>query len=117
MTKEGITANNMLFFCYDLIDGFSKVAENEFRRAGFREKPRIKILKDQIKYAAYDLRKITRDISMDDQTDFGETVDGLMKLLLIVADRSERNPKVLELVTAFAEKFESGGLNIKKFGV
>lgn len=118
MTTEFIYANTLSFFMYDMLETLDKLMTAEARLMGVKTRKREAALKAEIRYAVKDLRKLTTVMTDREQEHFGQTVDGLLRLMLIIADRAEDNPKVLELVTNFAAGFPSKNhINLKRFGV
>ena len=118
LSPEFIVANNLAFFLYDVLETLNKKMDDEAARKRIKQSPKVAAIRNQLKYATADMRAITRKMNDDDQDSFGATADMLLKLLLLIADRSEENDKVLELTCNFVESFKSEhSINIKKFGV
>jgi hypothetical protein len=102
----------------DMYETVSMVAEKEFHNAGLGEKPKVKMLKNMIKYGVKDLRAYTRQMPEIDQDWFGEDADKLLKLLLTAIDRTGDEGNALALFQNYIDAFESKyKLNIRKFGV
>jgi len=118
LSPEFVVSNNLTFFLYDILETLNKKMDDEAARKRIKQSPKVAAIRNQLKYATSDMRAITRKMNADDQDSFGATADMLLKLLLLIADRSEENDKVLELTCNFVESFKSEhSINIKKFGV
>lgn len=117
-SPELIYATNISFFLYDMLETLDTLAVSEAHRIGLKENARIRALKAELRYAAKDLRRVTLKISEEEQSDFGQTVDGLLKLILLVCEKSEENPNALISAIKFLESMPSGNIiNYKKFGI
>jgi hypothetical protein len=118
LSPEFKLANNLSFFLADILQTLFKLMDDEKKRKGLIEKTNVSAAKTAIKFAVSDIRRLTRGINESDQSDFGETCDRLMKLLVLISDRSEDNDKVLDLTIDFVEKFESKRrYKVGRFGV
>lgn len=118
LSPEFKLANNLSFFLADMLQTLFALMDDEKKKLQIIEKTDIAVSKSAIKYAVADIRRKTRDLKSGDQYDFGETCDRLMKLLVLISDRSEDNDKVLDLTIQFVERFESKRkYKINRFGV
>lgn len=118
VSVNGRVANILQFMLLDMYETVSMVAEKEFHKAGLGEKPKVKTLKNMIKYGVKDLRAYTRQMPDIDQEWFGEDADKLLKLLLTAIDRTGDEGNALALFQNYIDAFESKyNLNIRQFGV
>ena len=118
VSANGRVANILQFMLLDMYETVSMVAEREFHKAGLGEKPKVKTLKNIIKYGVKDLRAYTRQMPEADQEWFGEDSDQLLKILLTAIDRTGDNGNAISLFQNYIDAFESKyKLNIRQFGV
>ena len=118
LSPEFKLANTLSFFLTDILQTLFKLMDDEKNTLQIVEKTEMAVSKSAIKYAVADIRRKTREINPEAENDFGETCDRLMKLLVLISDRSEDNDKVLDLTIQFVERFESKRkYKIKRFGV
>lgn len=118
LSPEFKLANNLSFFLTDILQSLFKLMDDEKSTLQIVEKTEMAVSKSAIKYAVADIRRKTREINPEDENAFGETCDRIMKLLVLISDRSEDNDKVLDLTIQFVERFESKRkYKINRFGV
>jgi translation initiation factor 2 alpha subunit (eIF-2alpha) len=118
ISTTGLVANNLMFILADMIESCHKVSEEEARKCNFHLDKKTQKALQMIRFGAKDLRKRTTEIGDKSQDSFGKDSDMLFKLLLTAVDRTDSDYKVIELITKYAEAFESQiDLKINKFGV
>lgn len=116
VSKEGVIANFLVYVYCDQIERLRMFSDWEMRKVGLTFNKRDKILLDQIKYSATDLRKGTRSIDEQAQIDFGDTSDSLLKIVLLTLDRAGENKSKYEMICNFIESINSEqNLNLKMF--
>ena len=123
MTHQFIRRNNLAFFCYDWLESIEMSMNNEITTANLLDKrhtvaitdPKVRKLKYNLtqqlkqlknarialKQTVTELRYMTRTIDDETQINFGESSDDLFSILELVYEKSDRNPKVIELVRNF----------------
>jgi hypothetical protein len=118
LSNTGLIANNLIFVLADIIETCHKVSEAEAKKANLRLDKKTESALNMIRFGAQDLRRRTKEMGYRNQEHFGEESDKLLKLILTAIDKTEDNYKVIDLITAYAEAFQSRtGLIISKFGV
>ena len=118
LSNTGLIANNLMFVLADIIETCHKVSEAEAKKANLRLDKKTESALNMIRFGAQDLRRRTKEMGYRNQEHFGEESDKLLKLILTAIDKTEDNYKVIDLITNYAEAFQSRtGLIISKFGV
>lgn len=107
VSKEGRIANYLIYILADMLETLIPFAERESNRAGFGFNKKHKDLITRLRIVVTDMRKVTRQISMNSQADFGETSDALLKLILLTMDRVGENENKMQMVFNFIEKINS----------
>lgn len=128
MTPQFIRRNNLAFFCYDWLESLEMSMDNEITTANLLDKrhtvaitdPKVRNLKYRLttqlkqlknarialKQTVSELRSMTRTIDDETQLNFGESSDDLFSILELVYEKSDRNPKVIELVRNFVNSIK-----------
>ena len=118
VSKEGIIANNMIFYLCDFLEVFTHIAEHEFIQCGLRLDNRTKMLLNTIKYVSKDMRARTRETGLESQMNFGEEADILKEIMLLCIDRTGDTNVIAEHFVKYVKSFPSlHKLNLKKFGI
>jgi len=118
VSVEGRLANNLIFILCDIIETLHSVAEYEFQKAGLHLDAKTRNSLLQIKWAAKDLRRRTREVSDESQDNFGEEADTLLLLILLIIDRTGDGTNFTKYIKKHIDSFPSlYKIKLKMFGV
>ena len=116
VSKEGRITNYLIYILADMLETIIPFAEREAAIAGLGFNKREKQLINQMKWVSKDLTKAVRRITLDSQSDFGETADNLLKIILLTMDRAGEKPEKLNMIIKFIESINSEeNININRF--
>lgn len=115
VSKEGRIVNYIIYMFCDMLERLIPFAKHEASRANIEFKKRDLQLLNELFYVAKDLRKATRDITIESQEDFGETSDFMLTMILLLMDRIGENKAKEIIVKDFVERLNSEEkINIKR---
>lgn len=118
VSKEGIIANNMIFYFCDFLETLIPLAEHEFAKANLKLDNRTKMYLNQIKWASHDMRKRTTETHLESQIIFGEEADIIKEMILVMIDRTGETNKIAEHFIKYMKSFPSlYKLKLSKFGL